>query len=113
MERTFQEPAQSLPRNHWYTNGKIIKIQLDVKNLTQYWKKMKAPGLNGMPSKIWKTKKYDDIPFLCNTVHKENTMDKRLAFPKKRNRSIPKKHRGITLTAMADKIYNALLLNRI
>ena len=34
-------------------------------------------------------------------------------FPKKRNLGLAKNYRGITLTSIAAKIYNALLRNRI
>ena len=54
----------------------------------------------------------------CNAVYNQNTIDrwmKRciLPFPKKGDLGLAKNYRGITLTSIAAKIYNALLRNRI
>ena len=54
----------------------------------------------------------------CNAVYNQNTIDRWikgciLPVPKKGDHGLAKSYRGITLTSIADKIYNALLRNRI
>ena len=54
----------------------------------------------------------------CNTVYNQNLIDKWmkgciLPFFKKGDLGLAKNYRGITLTSIAAKIYNALLRNRI
>ena len=54
----------------------------------------------------------------CNAVYNQNTIDRWieghiLPFPKKGDLGIAKNFRGITLTSIAAKIYNALIRNRI
>ena len=56
--------------------------------------------------------------YYCNEVYKGNVIQPWtegciLPFPKKGDLSKTSNHRGITLTSIAAKIYNALLLNRI
>ena len=68
---------------------------------------------------MWKTGKFDDILLpQCNAVYNENTIDRWtkgriLHFHKKGDLGWAKSYRGITLTSIAAKIYNALLRNRI
>ena len=68
---------------------------------------------------VWKTRQFDDILLQhCNAVYNENTIDRwtkgcMLPFPKKGDLGIVKNYRGITLTSIETKIYNALLRNRI
>ena len=68
---------------------------------------------------IWKTREFDDVMFQhCNAVYNQNTIDRWikgciLFFPKKGDLRIVKSNRGITLTSIAAKIYNALLHNRV
>ena len=55
---------------------------------------------------------------LLNTVYNQNPIDRWmkgyiLPFPKKGDLGLAKNYRGITLTCIAAKIYNALLRNRI
>ena len=54
----------------------------------------------------------------CNAVYNQNPIDRWmkgciLPFPKKGDLGLAKNYRGITLTPIAAKIYNALLRNRI
>ena len=54
----------------------------------------------------------------CNAVYNQKVSDRRmkrciLPFPKKGDLGLAKNYRGITLTSIAAKIYNALLRNRI
>ena len=80
---------------------------------------MKAAGLDEIPPEVWKTRQFDDILLRhCNAVYNQNPIDRWmkgciLPFPKKGDLGIAKNYRGITLTSIAAKIYNALLRNRI
>ena len=68
---------------------------------------------------MWKTRKFDDILLRhCNAVYNQNHIDRWmkgfiLPFPKKGDLGLAKNYRGITLTSIAAKIYNALLRNHI
>ena len=63
--------------------------------------------------------KVDDILLWhCNAVYNQNPIDRWtkgciLPFPKKDDLGLAKNYRGLTLTSIAAKIYNALLRNRI
>ena len=61
------------------------------------------------------TKQFDDILLRhCFAVYNQNPMKGCiLPFPKKGDLGLAKNYRGITLTSIAGKIYNALLRNRI
>ena len=79
----------------------------------------KAAGLDEIPPEVWKTRQFDDILLRhCNAVYNQNPIDRWtkgciLPFPKKGDLGLAKNYRGITLTSIAAKIYNALLRNRI
>ena len=66
---------------------------------------------------VWKTRKFDELLlWYCNSVYTKNkidwwTKDWILPFPNKDDLWIAKNNRGITLTSIAAKIYNSLLLN--
>ena len=66
-----------------------------------------------------KTRQFDDILLRhCNAVYNQNPIERWmkgciLPFPKKGDLGLAKNYRGITLTSIAAKIYNALLRNRI
>ena len=80
---------------------------------------MKATSLDEIPPEIWKTRKFDDLLLrYYNAVYNQNTIDRWtkgciLPFPKKGDLRIAKNYRGITLTSLAAKVYNTLLLNCI
>ena len=82
-------------------------------------KNKKAAGLDEIPPEEWKTRKFDDILLRhCNGVYNQNPTDRWMKgcippFPKKGDLGIAKNYRGITLTSITAKIYNALLGNRI
>ena len=82
-------------------------------------KNRKAAGLDKIPPEVWKTRQFDDILLRhCNAVYKQNSIDRWmkgciLPFPKKGDLGLAKNYRGIPLTSIAVKIYNALLRNRI
>ena len=71
------------------------------------------------PPKVWKTRQFDDILHRqCNAVYCQNRIERWmkgciLPFSKKGNHGLAKNYRGITLTSIAAKIYNALLRNHI
>ena len=107
----------------------IVEHTLDIRTgnfteeeLTAALKKTKtrkAAGLDTVPPEVWKTQNFNDILLqLCNNVYNQQPIKSWtegciLPFPKKGNLSEVKNYRGITLTAIAAKIYNTLLLNRI
>ena len=108
---------------------RIISKQLDIKlgpftqeeldSVLRKIKNRKATGLDEIPPEVWKTRQVDDILLRhCNAVYNKNTIDRWmkgciLPFPKKGDLGLAKNYRGITLTSIAAKIYNALLRNRI
>ena len=108
---------------------RIISKQLDIKlgpftqedldSVLRKIKNRKAAGLDEIPPEVWKTRKFDDILLRhCNAVYNQNPIDRWmkgciLPFPKKGDFGLAKNYRGITLTSIAAKIYNALLRNRI
>ena len=71
------------------------------------------------PPEVWKTRQFDDILLRhCNAVYNQNSIDRWmkgciLPFHKKGDLGLAKNYRGITLTSIAAKIYNALIRNRI
>ena len=108
---------------------RIISKQLDIKlgpftqeeldSVLRKIKNRKAAGLDEIPPEVWKTRQFDDILLRhCNAVYNQNPIDRWmkgciLPFPKKGGLGLAKNYRGITLTSIAAKIYNALLRNRI
>ena len=108
---------------------RIISIQLDNKrgpftqeeldSVLRKIKNRKAAGLGEIPSEVWKTRQFDDILLrYCNSVYNQNPIDRWmkgciLPFPKKGDLGLAKNYRGITLTSIAGKFYNALQRNRI
>ena len=108
---------------------RIISKQLDIKlgpftqeeldSVLRKIKNRKAAGLDKIPPEVWKTRQFDDILLRhCNAVYNQNPIDRWtkgciLPFPKKGDLGLAKNYRGITLTSIAAKIYNALLRNRI
>ena len=108
---------------------RIISKQLDIKlgpftqeeldSVLRKIKNRKAAGLDEIPPEVWKTRQFDDILLRhCNAVYNQNPIDRWMKgciipFPKKGDLGLAKNYRGITLTSIAAKIYNALLRNRI
>ena len=68
---------------------------------------------------VWKTRQFDNILLWhCNAVYNQHPIDRWmkgciLPFPKKGDLRLTKNYRGITLTSIGAKIYNALLHNHI
>ena len=101
---------------------KIEKGMFSVDELQKAVKSMKngkACGLDEIPTEVWKLDEFQHILLeLCNGVYKQDPIDRwtegcLLPFPKKGDLEMTKNYRGITLTAIASKIYNLMLLNRI
>ena len=107
---------------------RIISKQLDIKlgpftkeldSVLKKIKNRKAAGLDEIPPEVWKTRQFDDILLQqCNAVYSQNRIERWmkgciLPFPKKGDIGLAKNYRGIKLTSIAAKIYNALLRNRI
>ena len=101
---------------------RIISKQLDIKlgpftkeELDSVLRRIK----NRKAAEVWKTRQFDDILLRqCNAVYSQNRIERWmkgciLPFPKKGDLGLAKNYRGITLTSIAAKIFNALLRNRI
>ena len=95
-----------------FTQEELLSVLRKIKN-------RKAAGLDEIPPEVWKTRKFDDILLRhCNAVYNQNPIDWCmkgciLPFPKKGDLGLVKNYRGITLTSIAAKIYNALLRKHI
>ena len=95
-----------------FTRDKLDSLLRKIKN-------GKAVGLDETTPEIWKSRQCDDIlHWHCNAVYNQNPIDRWmkgyiLPFPKKGDLGLAKNYRGITLTSIVAKIYNALLRNRI
>ena len=63
-----------------------------------------------IPPEVWKTREFDNIQLRpSNAVYNQNT----IYTSKKGDLRLAKNYRGITLTSIAAKIYNALIRNNI
>ena len=125
----FENLLGNPPKVTHETITRIISKQLDIKlgpftqeeldSVLRKIKNRKTIGLDEIPPQVWKTKQFDDILLRhCNAVYNQNPIDRWmkgyiLPFPKKGDLGLAKNYRGITLTSIAAKIYNALLQNCI
>ena len=81
--------------------------------------KSKTPGPDNIPAIIWKSPLFhQQLIEFCNETKKGNKPDALakssiIPLPKKGDLSLPSNYRGITLSALASKLYNTMLLNRI
>ena len=97
--------------------GLFTKDELD--SILRKIKNRKAAGLDEIPPEVWKTRQFDDILLRrCNAVYNQNPIDRWmkgciLLFSKKGDLGLAQNYRGITLTSIAAKIFNALQRNRI
>ena len=79
----------------------------------------KSCGLDNIPAEVWKLENFNDTLLqLCNAVYAGSRIDKwrqgcLLPFPKKGDLGNTANYRGITLTSIAAKLYNSMLLNRL
>ena len=78
----------------------------------------KAVGLDKIPAELWKLEDFQNVLLKsCNSIYSQETIERWregciLPFPKKGNLSLTKNYRGITLTSIAAKIFNLMILNR-
>ena len=95
-----------------FTFEKLIKVTKSMQN-------SKATGLDEIPVEVWKLHEFQEFLLdLCNKVYWQEPIERwtqgcLLPFPKKGDLSVTKNYRGFTLTPIAAKIYNLMLLNRI
>ena len=81
--------------------------------------KSKTPGPDNIPAIIWKNSLFHkQLLDFCNETMKGNKPEALsrstiIPLPKKGDLSLPSNYRGITLSALAAKLYNTMLLNRI
>ena len=81
--------------------------------------KSKTPGPDNIPAIVWKNPLYhQQLLDFCNETmkgNKPNALSRStiIPIPKKGDLSLPSNYRGITLSALAAKLYNTMLLNRI
>ena len=100
-------------------NIKLGPFTQELDSVLRKIKNRKAAGLDKIPPEVWKTRQFNDILLWhCNAVYNQNPIDRWmkgciLSFPKKGDLGLAKNYRGITLTSIAAKIYNALLRNHI
>ena len=129
METALENLLGNPPKITHEPITRIISKQLDIKlgpftqeeldSVLRKIKNRKAAGLNEIPPEVWKTRQFDDILLRhCDAVYNQNPIDRWmkgfiLPHPKKGDLGLAKNYRGITLTSIAAKIYNALLRNRI
>ena len=82
-------------------------------------KNNKAAGLDEIPAEVWKIGCLDDqLLTVCNKTYNSDAPNiwlkgGILPFPKKGDLGFTRNYRGITLTVVAAKVYNRMLLNRI
>ena len=91
------------------------ELQSVLKNLN----KAKTPGPDNIPAFLWKHELFhDQLLEFCNGAfmgRKPKAFSKSciIPLPKTGDLQQPNNYRGITLSAIASKVYNSLLLNRI
>ena len=131
--KLWKEHFQSLLGSNTTDNdtqiNQISERELDIKKgdftldelniVLKNTKNKKACGLDNIPAEVWKLGNFNDtLLSLCNAVYHGNPIDKWregciLPFPKKGDLGIASNYRGITLTSIAAKIYNTMILNRL
>ena len=104
---------------------RIISKQLDIKlgpftqeeldSVIRKIKNRKAAGLDEIPPEVWKTRQFDDTAtqYTIKILLIDGWRDAYSPSLKKGALGLAQNYRGITLTSIAAKIYNALLRNRI
>ena len=128
-KKHFEDLVGKLPTITEKRTQRITEQELDIKKgifsndeLATAKKQVnrgKACGIDNIPAEVWLTDDYDDeLLMFCNQVYKLDPIDRWLEgcilpFPKKGDLGLTTNYRGITLTAIAAKIYNLLMLNRI
>ena len=101
-----------------FTGGRPFTLE-ELDSVLGKIKDRKAAELDEIPPELLKSRQFDDILLRhCNAVSNQNPIDRWmkgciLSFPKKGDHGLANNYRGITLTSIAAKIYNALLRNHI
>ena len=106
-----------------YTDLGIDDGPFSMEELTKVKKSLrlgKSSGPDGLPAEIYKCCELDEILLdICNEALVNNKRPEEwsvsdiIPVPKKGNLTKPGNYRGISLTCIASKIYNKLILNRI
>ena len=91
---------------------RTISKQLDIK-LGPFLEKLKIGKLQGLTKSPQKYGRPDNSTTYCSDNATQSMKGCILPFPKKGDIGLAKNYRGITLTSIAAKIYNALLRNCI
>ena len=95
-----------------FTSDELATCIKDLKN-------NKAAGLDGIPAEVWKSRILDNelLGFCNGTLNGDKpslwSESGIIPIPKKGDLSKPTNYRGISLTPIASKVYNKLLLNRL
>ena len=96
-----------------FTNEELQKVLQKMSN-------GKAAGLDEIPAEVWKTGRFNNILLdICNGTllrgekPQEWSLSGIVPIPKKGDLSKATNYRGISLTSIAAKIFNRLILNRI
>ena len=128
LRKNFENLLGNPPKITHTPITKIISKQLDIKlgpftqeeldSVLRKIKNRKAAGLDEIPPEVWKTRQFDDILLRHgNALYNQNPIDgwRDASSPslKRGDLGLAKNYRGITLTSIAAKIYNALLRNHI
>ena len=91
----------------------------ELKKCTNKLQNSKTPGPDFIPAIIWKSPLFHDILLeFCNETKTGNkpkalSLSSILPIPKKGDLSLPTNYRGITLSVIASKLYNSMILSRI
>ena len=114
--KVIDEPIKKIIRNQWDIKlGQFTQEELD--SVLRKIENRKAAGLDKIPPEVWKTRELEEILlWYCNTIYNQNIIDRLtkgciLPFSKKCDLRIANNYRGITLTSIVAKIYNALIRN--
>lgn len=109
--------------NHKVVDSLPIKICLfSMEELQVCLKKLKnskTAGPDNIPAVIWKsTLFHEQLLKFCNETYMGNkpvafSKSSIIPLPKKGDLQLPQNYRGITLSPLASKVYNSMLLNRI
>ena len=116
-QRSLKDHCKTILHKLYIKIGPFTTKEIDIA-ITNI-KNGKATGLDEIPSEVWKIKEFQDILLKsCNSVYSQDPIERWtegciLHFPKKGNLTITDNYRGITLTPIAAKIYNLMILNRI
>ena len=120
LNKSDDDYDEEILQIHNKLNIKICLFTIqELNNATKSINNGKACGLDEIPAEVWKLTEFQNILLnFCNSVYSQNqikiwTEGCLLPFPKKEEISQANNYKGITLTSLAEKIYNLMLLNLI